>query len=144
MKNRERDEKGLTILESLVSLFLVSIALLSFYLVIYETNRIDSMSKEHHFVEQLVRPYLDYYMRVDVTQDKVNVFLSDVQTVDLTSKMRKDGSLPKAFRDLHVKCMNNPKLLDNKKYIEFEIMCEVNNKKLNKGNPFRIKRFIDS
>lgn len=144
-----KKEKGFTILEAILSLFIVSVALLVLFSIMNEINKVDHKSKEMNYSYQLLEPYLSYYKSVDINKDNLNIFLSDVSDVDLVKEARSsfENGVPVTLRNLKLVCENKPELIKNSKgendFIKFSISCKKNGNKINRGNPFIIIRYIN-
>lgn len=150
MKNINfKSEKGFTIFEVILALFIVSVAFLSCGHLLDSINKADNLTKETHYAKKLIDPYLSYYQGLEVKEKDLNVYLSDVNRVDLLKQSRDidPASVPMSFKDLRVVCENYPyEVLDENgdpEYLVFEITCEINNHKINKGRSFEIKKFIN-
>lgn len=143
------NNEGFTMYEVILSVFLVSVVMVVLFTIIVEINNIDNKSKEMNFSEQLLEPYISYYKNVEVTKDNLDVFLSDVGSVDLVKEARSYGisSVPNNFRNLDLVCENKPEIIKDSKgkneYIKFVINCEKNGGKINRGNPFIITKYIN-
>jgi competence protein ComGC len=144
-----KSEKGFTVYEVIISLFIVSAAILSSALLLGDINDIDVKSKETHYAKQLIDPYLSYYQNLEVKEKDLNIYLSDVNRIDLIKKSRDidPQNVPLMFKDLKVNCENYPyEILDESgypEYLVFEITCDINDSNINKGKSFEIKKFIN-
>lgn len=148
-------EKGFTLLEVILTIMVVSITSSVLFLMVSNTNRVDTLAKENKLTENLLEPYLSYYQNSEVTQSNYNVYLSDLADVDLAKFARQQSvkekgsttNLSTRYRDLHIVCNNTPTLFTNSdgkaNYIEFSISCEKNEQKINKGKSFVIKKYIN-
>lgn len=159
-----KDEKGFTLLEVILSVFIVSVALLGIFIFISDINKIDNMSKENHYGEKLIEPYISYYQNLEVKRSEVNQYISDIER-DYLEGSNKDYLLekgpdltPKSFRNLKVYCDKDVVELDSKGnrfgdtgydiiegsvYLNFEIKCEVNGREVNKGKEFMVLKYIN-
>lgn len=144
-----KNSKGFTILEVVLTVFLVSVVMLVLFTIIAEMNEADRKSKEMNYVEQLIEPYISYYKNVEVTNDNLDAFLSDVGEVNLVKEARSYNiaSVPNNFRNLDLICENKPELIKDDKgkneYIKFVISCEKDGNKINRGNNFIVIRYIN-
>lgn len=141
-----RNERGFTLVETMIAIVIASVTLVTVFLIINEIDKVDNNSKKLSYAESLIDPYLAYYQDLDVKRSDENVYLSDVSKVNLVDVARKDNKdgVPSNFRDLDVVCVNDPELLKDgtTRYVEFRISCEVDNKKVNKGRPYIIKKLV--
>lgn len=148
-------EDGFTMVEVIMTVAVVAITMTVLLLVVTATNKVDTFSKENKLTENLIEPYLSYYKNADVTKDNLNIYLSDLGDVDLAKFARQQAAkgatdiptMNKMYRDLHLVCSNTPSLLKdsegNDSYLEFNIHCEKNGNKINRGKPFIIKKYIN-
>lgn len=140
------NERGFTLVETVLSVIIVSVAMLSLFMIVKEIDVVDQSSKQASFAEKLIDPYLAYYQEIEVTTAKENIYLSDVNKVNLVdvARAKNPSGVPVNFRDLDVECVNDPSILidGSARYMEFRINCEVDNQKVNKGRPYVIKKLI--
>lgn len=141
-----RNERGFTLVETMLSVVIVSIAMFSMFMIVKEIDIVDRSSKQASFAEKLIDPYLAYYQEIEVITAKENIYLSDVSAVNLVdvARSKNPSGIPKDFRDLDVVCVNDPSILKDgsARYMEFRINCEIDNQKVNKGRPYVIKKLI--
>ena len=146
---KQLHEKGFSVLEVVLSLAIVSATMLVLLTSIYETNRMDTLAKENKLTANLVDTYIGYYRSLEVTNLNEDALLSDISDVNLVdnyvrtlSPEAKNSVAMKTYQDLDVVCFNSPRKVGNGKYMVFTIQCERDGKKINKGRPFIIKKYI--
>lgn len=147
-KKYQNSEKGFTILEVILSLFIVSITAIVLLTTIYETNRMDRFSKENKLTATLIDSYVSYYSDLKITEKNLNVVYADIGQVNLMDNYRDslsvvDKELVKTFQDLEVICSNRPEITNDERYLVNKFYCEQNGRKINKGKPFIIKKYIN-
>lgn len=147
--NKQKHEKGFSVLEVVLSLAIVSATMLVLLTAIYETNRMDTLAKENKLTANLVDTYIGYYRSIEVTKMNEDALLSDISDVNLVdnyvktlSTEAKNSVAMKTYQDLDVICFNSPRKTSDSKYIVFTIQCERDGTKMNKGRPFIIKKYI--
>lgn len=141
-------ERGFNMLEVLLALIILTISTLVIFTIVNETNKVDLDSKRLHFAETLINPYIAYYQNTEVQEEDVDVYLSDLGEVDLVKEFKRDSSdgtpsgfVPKTLRDVRVGCKNTPRVVGD--YMVFEIKCHVNDREINKGRAYTIKKYIN-
>lgn len=87
-KNQEiHSERGFTLVDTLLSLAVVSIASATLFTVITAMNNMDTENKQNKLTYDLLTPYLDYYKTVEINRKNYRNFATDFTTVDLVHEI---------------------------------------------------------
>lgn len=135
----EGSEGGFTMIELLLSILIVSVGLLSFAMIVSSNSKLDLEVKKLHFAEDLISNYIIYLEEVDINRGNISDRVNESGRVDLVD--RYGGSFPKGMR-VEVVCDTVVEIIDIDKFMRFSVTCEVDNKKINRGIPYEIKRYI--